>query len=157
MKINFKLIVSLVLPFAAGAIGSYFTADAVATWYTTLTKPTFSPPNWLFGPVWTLLYILMGIALFLVWKKYSSSEQARESVWLFIIHLVINSLWSIVFFGWQNPENAFFVIIFLWLFIALLIWRFYQINKKAGLLLIPYFLWVSFASVLNYAIWILNS
>ena len=159
---NYKrLIISLALPQLAGLIGSLFTAPAIATWYAFLEKPSFNPPNWIFGPVWVLLYILMGISVYLVWSSFTkaSEGQSRKSkvaLWLFWIHLFFNAIWSIVFFGLQNPGLAFLNIIINWVFIVVLIIKFRKIKKLSSILLIPYLLWVSFASLLNYFIWQLN-
>lgn len=145
-----KLIISLLLPQLAGLVGSLFTFSAIPTWYATLNKPSFSPPNWIFGPVWTILYILMGISLYLVWSK------GKRGVALFKFHLVINSSWSIVFFGLRSPFLGLIVIVVLWITILALIRIFWKINKLASVLLWPYLAWVSFATVLNFAILILN-
>jgi len=147
---------TLSMSLAAGVIGSAFTFTGINSWYQYLLKPNFNPPSWLFGPVWTTLYILMGIALYLIWKDGLKKDFVKNSFLLFIVNLVLNSLWSIVFFGLQNPALAFLVIILLWLVILVLIIRFYKINKLASYLLIPYILWVSFASILNFSIWQLN-
>jgi benzodiazapine receptor len=147
-KINFKrLAIALLLPFAAGAIGSYFTYPSIASWYAGLTKPSFSPPNWVFGPVWTALYILMGISLYLVWKKYLK---------LFLVHLTLNALWSIVFFGLHDTGLALLVIGILWTIIVYMIIKFYKVSKLASYLLVPYILWVSFALLLNLSLFLLN-
>ncbi len=148
------LILAIVLPFIAAAIGSYFTNPAIPGWFVTLNKPFFSPPNWLFGPVWTLLYFLMGFSLYLVWLKQGIKFSGVQLV--FYAQLVVNALWSIVFFGLQDPLAAFFVIIALWCLIVSCIIGFKKINKKASWLLAPYILWVSFASILNFSIWFLN-
>ncbi|MBI2103676.1 tryptophan-rich sensory protein [Candidatus Woesebacteria bacterium] len=142
-----KLVASLAFPFIAGAIGSFFTFPSIASWYAQLTKPSFSPPNWLFGPVWTILYILMGISLYLVWKKYLK---------LFLLHLIINAAWSVVFFGLHDLGLALLVIGFLWAIIAYMILKFYKVSKIASYLLIPYILWVSFATILNLSLYLLN-
>ena len=148
---NYKrLIISLALPQLAGIIGSFFTISAIPVWYATLEKPSFSPPNWIFGPVWILLYILMGISIYLIWQKDRSSTR------LFWIHLFFNAIWSIIFFGFQNPGLAFINIIIIWLLIVILMIKFWRINQWSTYLLIPYLLWVSFASILNYFIWYLN-
>lgn len=147
-KVNLKrLAIALALPFVAGGIGSFFTYPAIASWYAGLLKPSFSPPNWVFGPVWTMLYISMGVSLYLVWKKYLT---------LFISHLVINALWSIVFFGMHEISLALLVIGLLWVVIAYMIVKFYKISKVASFLLVPYIFWVSFATVLNLSLFILN-
>ena len=135
---------------AAGTIGSIFTFSAIPNWYAYLNKPFFNPPNWIFGPVWTTLYTLMGISVYLVWKK-------RKGIpFWFWVQLVLNALWSILFFGLQNPILAFVGVIFLWLSIFLTITSFYRIHKTAAYLLVPYLLWVTFASLLNASIALLN-
>lgn len=143
-----KLLLSFVITFSAGIIGSIFTFPAITTWYATINKPSFNPPNFLFGPVWTILYILMAIALFLVWKD-NNKKSKLDAMLSFGFQIALNALWSIVFFGLKNPTMAVAVIIALWIMILLTIINFYRINKTAGLILIPYILWVSFASVLN--------
>ena len=147
-----KLIIALVLPFIASAIGGLFTVSSVSTWYVDLVKPSFNPPSWLFGPVWTILYLLMGIALYLVWTKKFN----KQAFTLFGIQLVLNALWSILFFGLKQPLLAFIEIIILWVMILVTIIYFYKINKNSAYLLITYLLWVSFAAILNLAIFILN-
>ncbi|MBU1091616.1 tryptophan-rich sensory protein [Patescibacteria group bacterium] len=144
---NYKrLIISLVLPQLAGLVGSFFTVSTISTWYDFLQKPSFNPPSWVFGPAWVLLYFLMGIALYLAWEKR----------FLFFVHLFFNAIWSIIFFGLQQPGWAFVNIIIIWLFIIFLMIKFWKVNRWSTYLLIPYFLWVSFASVLNFSIWYLN-
>lgn len=149
-----KLIVSLLIPQLAGIIGSFFTISAISTWYKFLNKPSFSPPNWLFGPVWLTLYFLMGIALYLNWIKKTKS--AKFNVNLFFIHLFFNAIWSPIFFGAKNLLLALIVIIIILFLIILMIVKFWKVNKISSYLLIPYLLWVSFATVLNYFIWRLN-
>jgi len=149
-----KLLISLILPQLAGAIGSVFTVSAIPSWYANLNKPSFSPPNWLFGPVWLTLYLLMGIALYLNWIK--KSKQAKFNVRLFFVHLFFNAIWSPIFFGARNIFLALIIILTIWVLIILMIFNFWKINKVSSLLLIPYLLWVSFASLLNYFIWRLN-
>jgi len=155
MKNILKLIASVLISQAAGAIGSLFTVQNIPTWYAGLNKPLFNPPNYLFGPVWISLYFIMGIAFYLVWRK-SETENIKAAVWLFMIQLVLNALWSVIFFGYKNPMLGFMEIIILWVFIVLCIVKFYPISKVAAWLLVPYLLWVSFASVLNFKIWMLN-
>jgi translocator protein len=155
MKI-IKLIVFIVISQLAGVVGSLFTFSAIPTWYATLKKPSFSPPNWIFGPVWIALYTLMGIAAYFVWQARDVNKLAKPAIIIFLIHLVLNALWSILFFGFKNPGLAFLEIIVLWLFIAALVVLFYKIDKTAGYLLIPYLAWVSFAGFLNFSIWRLN-
>jgi len=155
MKI-FKLILSVAICLGAGAIGSLFTSSSIPTWYTTIEKPFFNPPNWIFGPVWTLLFIMMGVALFLVWNKGWQNKKVKIAMLIFGIQFLLNILWSIIFFGFLSPFYAFVEIIFLWLAILATIIYFYQISRPASWLLVPYILWVSFASVLNFFIWRLN-
>ena len=149
-----KLFLSLLLPQLAGAIGALFTVKSIPTWYMFLNKPSFSPPNWIFGPTWLILYLLMGIAVYLNWIK--KTKQAKSNVRVFFIHLFLNFLWTPIFFGARNPLFAFFIIIFIWLFIVTMIIRFWNVNKVSSLLLIPYLFWVTFASLLNFYIWRLN-
>lgn len=151
-----RLIISLLAPLAAGFIGSFFTASSITSWYAGLEKPSFNPPNFIFGPVWTTLYILMGVSVYLVWQSQTKTSSTRNVRWLFWVHLVLNASWSLVFFGLENPLAALFVIIALWGMIVLLIIQFWRISKLASLLLVPYLCWVSFATVLNFAIWQLN-
>jgi benzodiazapine receptor len=154
-----KLGISLLLPFIAACIGTYYTTPAIPTWYQALQKPFFTPPNWIFGPVWTLLYLLMGLSLYLVWKtpvKKVNKQALRSAIVLFGFQLICNTLWSIVFFGLQSPELGLLVIAMLWALIFATIWKFYAFNKTASYLLVPYILWVSFASFLNLYIVVLN-
>lgn len=159
---NYKrLAISLFLPQMAGIIGSVFTASAIVDWYSSLTKPAIVPPSWLFGPVWVTLYVLMGISIYLIWSSYAQApagqaEKIKQAMIIFWIHLFFNALWSIIFFGMRNPGLAFVDIIIIWLFIIVLIIRFWKIDKRASYLLAPYLIWVSIASVLNYYLWILN-
>lgn len=155
MKI-LQIIVSVAACQLAGIVGSLFTTPAIPTWYANLKKPSFSAPNWLFGPVWVTLYTLMGISLYLVWQKRNEVKIAWPAIIFFLVHLVINALWSIVFFGQKNIFGALILIVVLWLMIVASIVLFYKVNKTAAYLLIPYLLWVSFASFLNYSFWRLN-
>jgi len=141
---------------AAGIIGSLFTASAVSTWYVTLAKPVYNPPSWVFGPVWLLLYTMMGVSLYLVWQKRSKKKSHQFALTIFYVHLFLNALWSILFFGLKNPQAALYDIVLLWVLLLLTIILFYKISKPASYLLWPYLLWVSFAANLNYMIWILN-
>jgi benzodiazapine receptor len=150
------LFFSILISQLAGFIGSFATASSVSTWYVTLNKPVFNPPSFVFAPVWLTLYTLMGISLYLIWRKGYKKKKVKKLVQFFLLHLVFNTLWSIVFFGLQNLLGALVVIIILWMMIAYLIKSFYQINKTASYLLIPYLLWVSFASLLNFSLWWLN-
>ncbi|HGE72528.1 TPA: tryptophan-rich sensory protein [Candidatus Poribacteria bacterium] len=151
-----KLAISIGVCLAAGFIGSIFTNASIPTWYMTLEKPSFNPPNWLFGPVWTALYILMGIAAFLVWRAGLGEPKARTALIIFIIQLILNVLWSVAFFGFRSPIAGLVVIVILWVAILLTILSFVKVSIIAGILLIPYILWVSFASILNAAIYVLS-
>lgn len=151
-----KLIISIVICQLAGVIGSFFTMDAIPVWYETLAKPSFNPPSWLFGPVWIFLYLLMGIALFLIWKEDLKNKEVKTAFTVFIIQLIFNASWSIVFFGMRSTAGGLIVIIILWILILISILKFMKISKTAGILLIPYLLWVTFAAILNYSIYNLN-
>ena len=156
-KVNWpKLIFAIVLCQAAGIIGSLFTFSSIPTWYAALTKPSFNPPSWVFGPVWTILYTLMGISLYLILSKGLKKKEVKIAVNLFVWQLIANSLWSIIFFGMKNIPLALIEIIVLLLLVFTTIQKFYKINKTAAYLLIPYFFWGSFATFLTYSIWILN-
>jgi len=150
------LAASLVLPQLAGFVGSLFTTPAIPTWYAGLNKPSFSPPNWLFAPVWLLLYLLMGISLYIIWIKSAENLEAKTARNIFLVHLVFNASWSILFFGLNNPLLGLFNIITIWCFILYLIKAFFGLDKRAAFLLFPYLLWVSFASILNFSIYMLN-
>ena len=153
-----KLIVSLAVPLLVGFLGSLFTtADSLNNWYANLNKPSFNPPDWIFGPVWTTLYVLMGIAAFLVWRKGLDNKLVRLAFILFVIQLALNALWSPLFFGLRSPLFGLIDIVLLLAAIVLTIIYFFKISLWPGLLLIPYIAWVSFATVLNTAIYILNS
>lgn len=164
-----RLVKSIFLCELAGIIGSLATTPAIKDWYAFINKPSFNPPNWIFAPVWTALFALMGIALYLVWSKgeelkfLPSSENKKEEMAnirmglkIFLAQLILNMLWSFLFFFMRNPLLAFVEIIILWGAILASIILFYKINKKAAYLLIPYILWVSFAVVLNFSIMMLN-
>jgi benzodiazapine receptor len=151
-----KLVVSIVACQAAGAIGSIFTTPAIPTWYAALEKPFFTPPNWLFAPAWITLYLLMAIAAFLVWRQGLGQKGVNSALLVFLVQLVLNALWSVVFFGLHSPLWGAVVILALWVAILLTIIRFFKLSTAAGALLLPYILWVSFASALNIAILVLN-
>jgi len=136
-------------------LGSYFTFILVVTWFQTLNKPSFNPSDWVFGPVWTTLYILMGISIWLVWKN-EPSKTRTTGIRIFWLQLFFNVFWTYLFFGIQNISLAMLEIIFLIFLIFTNIIYFLKINKIAGYLLIPYLIWVSYASILTYNIWILN-
>lgn len=152
-----KMMVMIVTCVVIGYISGIVTRDSVDTWYGTLVKPVFNPPNWIFAPMWTILYILMGIAAGLVWDKIETQrETVRRALIYFAIQLALNALWSILFFGLHNPMLALIEIILLWLMIYETFVQFNKVNKIAGYLFIPYILWVTFALVLNASIWWLN-
>jgi tryptophan-rich sensory protein len=181
MKYNnlLKLLISIIICELAGFVGSVFTMPEINGWYKNLNKPSFNPPSWIFGPVWTIIFILMGISLYIVWSKkweiknktksdkikawnslsqkfFSGSWQKANIILIFVTQLTLNVLWSIIFFGAHSPGVAFFEILMLWVAIIFTIINFYRVSKNAALLLIPYILWVSFAGFLNLFIWIIN-
>lgn len=156
MKKIYKLIISLLVPQLAGGIGSIFTVGSVNDWYPVLVKPALNPPAWVFGPVWTALFALMGIAAFLVWKKGLERRDVKIALGIFVFQLALNTLWSIIFFGLHSPGGALIEIVFLWLAILATIIAFAKISKPAAWLLAPYILWVSFAAYLNWSIWMLS-
>jgi benzodiazapine receptor len=151
-----KLVVSIVICQMAGFIGSLFTRSSVSTWYTTLNKASFNPPDSVFGPVWTTLYLLMGISLYLVWRRVSHWREVKTALVLFAIQLILNTLWSLLFFGLRFPLAGLVDILLLWAAILFTLFLFYRHSRAAGILLMPYILWVSFAVVLNASIWLLN-
>ena len=150
-------IIGVVIAQAAGGIGGFFTSSKIPTWYATLVKPSWNPPSWLFGPVWTTLYLMMGVASAMVWQRRGQSPIAQTALVVYGVQLVLNVLWSFLFFGAQSPAFAFVCIVALWFAILLTIVLFWRVNHTAALLLVPYILWVSFASVLNFTIWRLNA
>jgi benzodiazapine receptor len=151
-----RLIVSIVVSQLAGSLGAIFTTPAIPTWYASLNKPAFSPPNWVFFPVWTTLYTLMGIAAFLVWRNGLDQRRVRAALTVFAVQLILNVAWSVIFFGLYSLFGAVIAIILLWIAILANIVAFWRISKAAGALLIPYILWVSFAGILNVSVWMLN-
>lgn len=151
-----KLIAAILLCELAGGIGSLFTYPSIEGWYAKLQKPSFNPPNWVFAPVWITVYLLMGISAYLVWEKNRKSKEAKKSLSIFGMQLVLNMLWSIVFFGLQSLLFGLIDIILLWIAIVVTVFKFFRISRTAGLLLIPYVLWVTFAMILNFYIWRLN-
>ncbi len=151
-----QLAASLAACYLAALIGSVFTRPAIPQWYAGLHKPSFAPPNWVFGPVWTALYLMMAIAAFLVWREGWDNPQVRRALALFGVQLLLNAGWSPVFFGLRWPVGGLAVIGVLWVFIVATILTFFRVSKPAAVLLIPYLLWVSFATVLNSAIVTLN-
>ena len=174
-----KLFGSIIICEMAGIVGSVFTIPQINSWYANLNKPSFNPPSWIFGPVWTTLFVLMGISLYLVWFKkwhvknelnikrkkpwntlsqkfFSGSWQKANIISIFAVQLVLNVLWSFIFFGSHLPGLAFFELIMLWFAILFAIINFHRVSKAAAMLLIPYILWVSFAGILNLSIFLLN-
>ena len=139
-----------------GLIGSFFTGPAITTWYAGLAKPSFTPPNWLFAPVWISLYFLMGIALYIIIREDCKEKKIKNALYIFAIQLVLNASWSIIFFGLNTIFIALIEITILWIAILLTIIFFYKISKTASILLLPYLAWVSFAVALNFSIWQLN-
>jgi benzodiazapine receptor len=152
-----RLLFSCAIPFLVGLFGSIFTsADSLANWYANLIKPPFNPPNWIFGPVWTSLYIMMGVSAFLVWQKALDKKSVRLALICFLVQLALNALWTPLFFGLRSPLLGLIDIILLFFAIIVTVFYFFKISAPAALLLIPYLLWVSFATVLNAAIYRLN-
>jgi benzodiazapine receptor len=151
-----KLLISIGASQMAGVIGSIFTARTVSSWYLTLRKPAWTPPSGVFAPVWISLYLVMGIAAFLVWRKGLGYAGVRIALLLFLVQLVLNTLWSAAFFGLASPLAGLVVIVFLWIAIVATIATFLRVSVGAGLLLLPYVSWVSFAGVLNWSIFVLN-
>jgi tryptophan-rich sensory protein len=164
------IVTAILVAELAGVIGSLFTIPAIPTWYAALVKPALAPPNWIFGPVWTILYALMGIAAFLAWRQRErtgiasgrsavgprNDSRVSVAIGVFVLQLVLNVLWSAIFFGLRNPGAAFIEIVILWLAILATIFAFVRVSRPAAYLLIPYLAWVSFAAYLNYRIWALN-
>lgn len=147
-----QFILSILICLSAGFIGSLFTTPNIPLWYSTLQKPTFSPPNWLFAPVWTTLFILMGISLYLILQKKNNNK----ATFIFTIQLILNIAWSFSFFELQNPLYGLINIFLLLVFIILTITNFYKINKISAYLLLPYLAWVCFATILNFSLYRLN-
>ena len=153
--LTLKFLVSIILPLSLGAIAGMFTSQSVPEWYATLNRPSFNPPNWIFGPVWTTLYILMGISFFLIWKQEASKERNR-AILFFMLQLLLNFAWSFIFFYFNMIGLALVEIILLWISIVLMLVVFYKIKPIASYINIPYLLWVTFATVLNASYYILN-
>jgi tryptophan-rich sensory protein len=151
-----QLVAAVGLCEAAGGAAGALTAESVSTWYPTLRKPSYTPPGWVFGPVWTLLYLLMGVALFLVWRGRATDGRVRGALGVFALQLALNVIWSLLFFRLRSPGSALVEILALWAAILLTVLAFGRVSRTAALLLVPYLLWVSFAAVLNLSIWRLN-
>lgn len=156
-KKTLKLSFCIILTNLAGLVGSIFTAPGISGWYASLEKPFFTPPNWIFAPVWTTLFILMGIALYLVWEKGLEKKEVKIGVGIFGLQLMLNVIWSFLFFGLGNPFLALLEIFVLWATILATIAAFSRVSRKAAWLLAPYIVWVTLATFLNYGIWALNS
>jgi tryptophan-rich sensory protein len=139
----------------SGVIGSFFTSRSIPVWYVYLEKPAFTPPGWFIGTVWIVLYTLMGISAFLVWREQGREWKGKASI-AFMIQLVLNGIWSVAFFGLRSPFTGLVVIAALWIAILLTIVEFYRVSRTGALLMVPYILWVSFAAFLNYSIYIMN-
>ena len=149
------LVVAVVVCYGAALLGNLATMPQIPTWYAGIAKPSWTPPDWLFGPVWSLLYAMMAVAAWLIWRQ-SDWKTAKSPLLWFAAQLILNSLWSILFFGMQKPAWSMVEVFFLWLAILMTVRAFWPVSRVAAGLLIPYLLWVSFASVLNVAIWQLN-
>jgi len=150
-----KLLISIILPLSVGAIAGMFTARAIPDWYASLSQPSFNPPNWIFGPVWTTLYLIMGISFFLIWKL-EAGKARNQALGIFLLQLLLNFGWSFCFFYYKMIGLALIEIIVLWSTIVFMLTRFYKLKPLAAYLNIPYLLWVTFATVLNAAYYWLN-
>ena len=144
------------LPLIVGGVSGFFTAGSIEGWYITLNKPWFNPPNWIFGPVWTLLYLMMGVAFFLIWKSDAPADTKKIAMTVYFVQLAFNFAWSLIFFYMEQPGWALVDILILWAAIFYTIIAFGKISSGVAWLLVPYISWVSFATVLNFAIWKLN-
>lgn len=153
---GFKLLISLATCIGAGLLGSVFSRESISSWYSLLQKPSFTPPNWIFAPTWFLLYVFMGISAFLVWRTGFKNFHVRESMIIFLIQLALNAFWSFAFFGLKSPVAGLIVIVPLWTAILLAIINFYRVSRAASFLLIPYIIWVSYATALNFSFYLLN-
>jgi tryptophan-rich sensory protein len=150
------LLTSIVICQFTGFIGSLATTPNILTWYTTITKPSFTPPNWIFFPVWVSLYLLMGISAYLIWRHGLRAKGTKSALLLFLIQLILNGFWSFAFFGLHSPLFGGVIIVLLWLAILATVVAFFRRSLPAGILLLPYILWVTFAGILNWSIYILN-
>lgn len=156
MRSILKLVIAVAVPLAVGGLSGFATAAGVSTWYPTLVKPFFNPPAWIFAPVWTVLYVMMGVAAFLVWRRGLGGKGVKVALAFFLVQLGLNGLWSILFFGMRAPGLALVEIVLLWLAIGATIELFRRVVPLAGVLLLPYWAWVSFATLLNASLWWLN-
>jgi tryptophan-rich sensory protein len=155
MPKSIKLIIAILLPMVIGGFSGFLTANSINGWYSTLQQPTFNPPNWVFGPVWTILYLIMGISLYRIWIL-PVSEDRNKAIGIFALQMTLNFFWSLIFFKWHLIGLALAEIILMWFMIATMIHHFRKLDAAAGYMNIPYLLWVSFASVLNGAYYFLN-
>jgi tryptophan-rich sensory protein len=151
-----KLMISVGFAAAAGFIGTVFTVTGPGSWYEVLQKPWFTPPGWVFAIVWTLLYFLMGFAFYLVWMEAGHGKDIDMAVFAFFAQLVVNALWSYLFFGLEMPLFGLTGVVILWFMIAITLYVFRQVSRAAALLLVPYLIWVTFAGILNYWILVMN-
>lgn len=156
MKNWIKAVIAISIPLMVGGVSGYFTVAGVGSWYTQINRPTWNPPNWLFGPVWTTLYIMMGIALYLVWKSRLNTPLKSNAILFWSIQMTLNFFWSFIFFNQHLIGFAFVEMVMMWLAILVTIFAFSKINKYAAWLMVPYIAWVSFAGILNFTIWKLN-
>jgi benzodiazapine receptor len=156
VSIAIKFIICLAVTFSVPLIASLFTGESISGWYAGLNKPFFTPPDWVFGPVWTVLYLLMALSVALVWQKGFAKRVVKIALALYLLQLILNGLWMPLFFGLKMPLLAFCEIILLWSAIIVTIVAFARVSKPAVLLLLPYIVWTSFAAVLNFSLWLLN-
>lgn len=156
MSLLVKTIICIAVVMAIGFTSGMTTAEAIPNWYVQLNKPSFNPPNWLFGPAWTILYIFMGIAIARIWHQYKPEAAYKLAIALFAIQLALNFFWTLIFFGLKDPALALAEILLLWGFILACILQFRKLDAVAAWLFVPYLAWVSFATLLNFMIWKLN-
>jgi benzodiazapine receptor len=152
----FKLLIAVIVCQAAGIIGSIFTAGAVTGWFASLNQPPFTPPDCMYAPIWITMYLLMAIAAFLIWWRGLHIKPVRIAMILFLVQLVLNVLWAVVLFGLQSILFGLITVVALWIMVLFTIIQFYRISNAAGSLMIPYILWVTFAVILNGALYLLN-
>jgi tryptophan-rich sensory protein len=156
MKNKIVIVGFVLLSEFVGIAGSFFTMDSIPSWYATLNRPGIAPPNWVFGPVWTMLYAMIGIAGYILWKRGLGKKEIAFAFKVYLLQLFLNGIWTPIFFGLHNLTLALAVIVLLWFSIGYLIYLLLKISKLAAWLLVPYFLWVSFATILTYNFYILN-
>lgn len=156
MKKILTFLIAVTIPEVVGILSATFTIDAIQTWYKSLNKPIFSPPNWVFAPVWTTLYFLMGLAAYLIFIKGWKNKKVKHALGYFVMQLILNFFWSYLFFARQSPLLGLLDILLLWIAILITIMQFQKLSKPAAILMIPYLLWVTFAVLLNFSILILN-